>query len=47
METTGPGLVPVTVIGGSAFYVNGMDMAGQGGFPRGLVNNDYKTCNLA
>lgn len=28
---------------GSKFYLNGMGLAAQNGFPRGLVNNDYKT----
>ncbi len=28
---------------GASFYVNGMGLAGQNGFPRGLVNNDYRT----
>ncbi|MGA8043691.1 MAG: TonB-dependent receptor, partial [Terracidiphilus sp.] len=28
---------------GSSFYVNGQGLAGQNGFPRGLVNNDYRT----
>ena len=27
----------------SLFYLNGMGLAGQNGFPRGLVKNDYKT----
>jgi hypothetical protein len=35
-----PGLLSY---GGSKFYVNGMGLAGQNGFPRGLVNNDYAT----
>ena len=28
---------------GGSFYVNGMGLAGQNGFPRGLVKNDYNT----
>jgi len=28
---------------GAQYYVNGMGLAGQNGFPPGLVNNDYKT----
>ena len=28
---------------GSSFYLNGMGLAVQNGFPRGLVNNDYRT----
>jgi hypothetical protein len=28
---------------GASFYVNGMGLAGQNGFPRGLVRNDYNT----
>ena len=30
-------------IGGIPFYLNGMGLAGQNGFPPGLVKNDYKT----
>jgi hypothetical protein len=29
--------------GGASYYVNGMGLAGQNSFPRGLVNNDYNT----
>jgi hypothetical protein len=35
-----PGLM---VYNGLSFYLNGVGLAGQNGFPRGLVNNDYKT----
>jgi hypothetical protein len=28
---------------GEWYYLNGMGLAGQGGFPRGLVSNDYNT----
>ena len=28
---------------GGTFYLNGMRLAGQNGFPRGIVQNDYKT----
>jgi hypothetical protein len=36
----GPG---VQQVGGFPYYINGMDLAGQGGVPRGVVNNDYKS----
>jgi Carboxypeptidase regulatory-like domain len=35
-----PGLETVN---GTAFYMNGMDIAGQDGTPRGIVRNDWKT----
>jgi len=35
-----PGLATVN---GVTYYLNGIGLAGQNGFPRGLVNNDYKT----
>ncbi|MFZ0747132.1 MAG: TonB-dependent receptor [Terracidiphilus sp.] len=35
-----PGLQTVN---GSSFYLNGIAIAGQGGTPRGLVKNDFKT----
>ena len=35
-----PGLATV---GGGTFYLNGMQLAGQNGVPRGLVRNDYFT----
>ena len=42
--STGPGFSTFTVNGVTAnYYVNGMRLAGQGGFPSGLVTNDYKT----
>jgi hypothetical protein len=42
MLPTGPGFQTFTVAGASSpYYVNGMRLAGQGGFPRGLVKNDY------
>lgn len=28
---------------GGTFYMNGIELAGQNGFPRGIVQNDYKT----
>ena len=42
MLPTGPGFQTFTIAGASSpYYVNGMRLAGQGGFPRGLVKNDY------
>jgi hypothetical protein len=35
-----PGL---STVNGETFYLNGMQLAGQGGVPRGLVQNDYFT----
>lgn len=35
-----PGLM---YLNGAKYYVNGMGLAGQNGFPRGLVSNDYAT----
>ncbi len=44
MVTTGPGFSSFTVDGSAApAYVNGMDLAGQGGVPRALVSNYYNT----
>jgi hypothetical protein len=44
MSPTGPGFQTLTIAGTSGqYYTNGMKIAGQAGFPRGLVNNDYKT----
>ncbi|MFZ1015862.1 MAG: TonB-dependent receptor, partial [Terracidiphilus sp.] len=44
MDSTGPGFQNYTIAGvGSPYYTNGMRLAGRGGFPRGLVTNDYKT----
>jgi hypothetical protein len=44
MLSTGPGFATYTVAGIAApYYTNGMRIAGQGGFPRGLVTNDYNT----
>ena len=40
MNPTGPGFQKVN---GIAFYLNGIGLAGQNGFPRGLVTNDYNT----
>ncbi|HVZ83984.1 MAG TPA: hypothetical protein VG893_09955, partial [Terracidiphilus sp.] len=44
MDSSGPGFQSYT-IGGvtNNYYTNGMRIAGQGGFPVGLVNNDYNT----
>jgi hypothetical protein len=33
----------LTTYKGGTFYLNGMQLAGQNGFPRGIVQNDYKT----
>jgi hypothetical protein len=33
----------LTTFNGGTFYLNGMQLAGQNGFPRGIVNNDYRT----
>ena len=42
LDPNGPGFV--TPAGSSVpFYLNGMGLAGQNGFPPGLVTNDYKT----
>jgi hypothetical protein len=44
MDSTGPGFQTYTIVGISApYYTNGMRIAGQGGFPKGLVTNDYNT----
>jgi Carboxypeptidase regulatory-like domain len=44
MDSTGPGFQTYTIAGVSApYYTNGLKIAGQGGFPRGLVTNDYNT----
>jgi len=44
MDPTGPGFETFTIAGNTGpYYVNGMQLAGKGGFPRGLVTNDYKT----
>jgi hypothetical protein len=40
MDPSGPGF---QVVGGIPYYLNGMGLAGQNGFPRGLVKNDYNT----
>jgi hypothetical protein len=40
MDTTGPGF---QTYDGTAFYLNGIGLAGQNGFPAGLVRNDYAT----
>ncbi len=40
LNPNGPGFV---VVNGESFYLNGIQIAGQNGVPRGLVNNDYKT----
>ncbi len=44
MDSTGPGFQTYTIAGVTApYYTNGMQLAGVGGFPPGLVNNDYNT----
>jgi hypothetical protein len=44
MNANGPGFLSYTVSGvSSQYYLNGIGLAGQNGFPRGLVINDYKT----
>lgn len=40
MNPNGPGF---TTVNGTPFYLNGMQLAGQNGTPRGLVKNDYMT----
>ncbi len=40
LDPNGPGFQTVH---GTPFYLNGIQQAGQNGFPRGLVTNDYKT----
>jgi hypothetical protein len=40
LVTTGPGF---QTINGGVFYLNGVDLAGQYGTPRGLVTNDFDT----
>ena len=44
MDPAGPGFQTYTIAGiTSPYYTNGMRLAGVGGFPKGLVTNDYKT----
>jgi hypothetical protein len=44
MLSTGPGFQTYTIAGiAGPYYTNGLRIAGQGGFPRGLVKNDYDT----
>jgi Carboxypeptidase regulatory-like domain len=44
MDPNGPGFQTYTIAGvTSNYYTNGMRLAGVGGFPHGLVNNDYNT----
>src|SRR6202789_4572958 len=40
LNPNGPGF---QTINGASFYLNGMEIAGQNGFPRGIVQNDYFT----
>ncbi len=40
LDSTGPGFQTVN---GVPFYLNGMGLAGQNSFPKGLVENDYNT----
>src|ERR1017187_2659789 len=42
MLSTGPGFQTFTIAGTAGpYYVNGMRLAGKGGFPRGVVQKDY------
>jgi hypothetical protein len=44
MDSSGPGFANYTIAGiTSPYYTNGLRIAGQGGFPKGLVTNDYGT----
>jgi hypothetical protein len=40
LNVNGPG---VQMVNGAPFYMNGIEIAGQNGLPRGLVNNDFNT----
>jgi hypothetical protein len=40
LNINGPG---VQMVNGAPFYMNGIEIAGQNGLPRGLVNNDFNT----
>jgi hypothetical protein len=40
LNPSGPG---VQTVNGGTFYTNGIEIAGQNGLPRGLVNNDFNT----
>jgi hypothetical protein len=40
LDPTGPGFININ---GGPFYQNGIYVAGQNGFPKGLVTNDYAT----
>ena len=40
LDTAGPGF---QVVNGTPFYLNGIGLAGQNGYPTGLVVNDYNT----
>ena len=40
LSSTGPG---IQTINGDPYYMNGIEIAGKDGFPRGLVKNDYMT----
>jgi hypothetical protein len=41
--TIDPTSPSVSIVDTVPFYLNGIELAGVGGFPRGLVDNDYKT----
>jgi hypothetical protein len=41
--TIDPASPSISVVDSVPYYLNGMDLAGAHGVPRGLVNNDYKT----
>jgi hypothetical protein len=44
MDPLGPGFAAFTIDGSTAnYYTNGLRIAGQGGFPKGLVTNSYGT----
>ena len=45
LDTSGPGFktVPGVPLGNIPFYLNGVIIAGQGGTPRGMVQNEYGT----
>ncbi len=42
-NTINPASQQVSTVNGVSFYLNGIGLAGQYGFPRGLVVNDYRT----
>jgi len=42
-NTINPDSPALVTLNGASYYLNGMGLAGQNGFPRGLVKNDYNT----